>query len=68
MINRRILLHPEELDNFDFFNDAKDTVQWLKRQQTADADLLAASLQEKYRHWLRHFPRNSSGPFGSNPV
>ena len=31
MIIREIVDHPELIETFDFFNDTKDTIQYLKR-------------------------------------
>jgi hypothetical protein len=46
MIVREILKQPELIKQFDFFNDAKDTINWLKHVGTPEAVECAKKLQE----------------------
>lgn len=48
MIVREIVLYPELIDSFDFFNDYEDTRQWA----TINAPELVPILDLKYKEWL----------------
>ena len=55
MIVRAVLQHPELLEKFDFFNDAKNTLVWLKMLGTPEALERAKQLQEKYDHYIANW-------------
>ena len=48
MIVRAVLKNPELIDKLDFFNDGKDTVQWLRECKQFD---LADRLQKQLDEW-----------------
>lgn len=53
MIIREILAEPDRtIGRFDFFNDARDTISWLKSLRTDEADQIAERLNVEYRKWL----------------
>lgn len=59
MIVRDVLKHPELLDNFDWFNDGKDTIQWLHGfrshvigSQAERAFVLATIMEEQLRQYF----------------
>jgi hypothetical protein len=53
MIVRHILKEPEYvIERFDFFNDATDTLIWLKSLRTEEADRVAKKLNAEFRIWL----------------
>jgi hypothetical protein len=50
MIVREVIRQPDLIDKIDFFNDAKDTIAWLKDLGHFD---LAARLQKQFDLWAR---------------
>jgi hypothetical protein len=50
MIVRAVLQNPELIEHFDWFNDGKDTINWLKRDP--ENAKLIARMEEKYNAWL----------------
>lgn len=55
MIVREIIKQPELIENFDWFNDGKDTLNYLK-QGKADPDFILSfteKLKEFQSNWLR---------------
>lgn len=53
MIVRQILNDPDAvMACFDFFNDATDTLLWLKSLRNGQADKIAERLNIAFRNWL----------------
>jgi hypothetical protein len=57
MIVREVLANPALLNNFDYFNDAKDTVAWLLAIGTDEAIKLAVELDSR---WLLYRTRRAA--------
>lgn len=59
MIVREILTDPDLLDCFDLFNDAKDTINWLRwmatKHNNETATDLANKLEQKYKDFCQAF-------------
>lgn len=55
MIVREILENPSLIDNFDWFNDGKDTIHFLKGCFTPEATKLAEQMESKLQ--LYHLSR-----------
>ncbi len=53
MIVREILASPELITNFDFFNDTKDTVSWLRGVNTPESMALAVELSAASAAWYQ---------------
>ena len=53
MIVRAVLENPELIETLDMFNDASDTIAWLKNVHTVESWGIAKRLCEKYDQWLR---------------
>jgi len=54
MIVREVLTNPELINDFDFFNDTKDTVSWLNGIGTPEAKVRSKKLQEAdHAHWKK---------------
>lgn len=60
MIVREVLRDRTLLDRFDFFNDAADTIRFLRSIRDEGASELADELQRRHTQWLRDL-------FASNP-
>lgn len=52
MIVREILSDPNIIDNFDFFNDASDTLSFLRHVNSPESIEIAGRLDVAYRSWL----------------
>ena len=46
MIVREVLKNPSIIDRFDIFNDAGDTIRWLKSLKRSEADEVANKLKD----------------------
>jgi len=54
MIVREVLTNPELINDFDFFNDTKDTVNWLNWIGTPEAKAVSKKLQgADHAHWKK---------------
>lgn len=58
MIVREILKDPTI--PFDFYNDASDTISWLRRQVTSEATAIADDLSARYRAWIKDYQERAS--------
>ena len=45
----RSVLNNSNLDSFDFFNDLKDTLQWLSNMKTPEAEQARQTLENLYK-------------------
>ena len=52
MINRSVLTDGVHIAGFDFYNDAKDTIYWLRGLNTPLASALAEHLNQLWDQWL----------------
>lgn len=51
MIVREILNDPSLIERFDFANDTKDTLHWLRMLDTPEADAISDRLREAATKW-----------------
>jgi hypothetical protein len=52
MIVREVLTSDRELNNFDYYNDAKDTIAWLKMMLVRSDDVALKLSRDRCRHCL----------------
>ena len=67
MIDRAILEHPELIVNFDYFNDAENTIAWLRNQigspkAIAIADRLAEGFETFKANWRKQLATTKPKP------
>lgn len=63
MIIREFVKYPDMVEQlftgFDYFNDFKDTVNFLRGEKTSEADAIIKRLEEGHAVWLKHFLNRS---------
>ncbi len=62
----RHILQTKDVDRFDYFNDAKDTICWLRRLNTVESLELAEQLQVRWDEYAVRTTKPSRAERGTS--